>query len=311
MRRVIAEKGLDQLANAQLGMLEITLAELIVTEVDLDADFDESLPLLRSWTPIHPNSPSQKESMALGILSQMLGKILKDKGEFPESAAELTHYLDAYAVPGSQNQGWATGDYAQVLMEMGQVDQAEETLLALLRKRPSYSDPEEKAKDRRSDIMFIDIQYGECLHLRRRFQEAEEKLLELRVKFQRFGELWDFEKTRVFFILSALARTAEGEKQFSKALLYWQEALNYAITSMNRGHQVGKWERDTFLVSVVIYSLADCYYELGNLEQARALRKEAEETQRVHQRMCWMMGLGTYWLAELKRRMSERGELSE
>jgi hypothetical protein len=39
-----------------------------------------------------------------------------------------------------------------------------------------------------------------------------------------------------------------------------------------------------FLVRIVICLMADSYYGLGVLDQARALRKEAEATQRLHQK---------------------------
>lgn len=211
-----------------------------------------------------------------------------------------------YVVIGSQNEGWGVGDYAQVLMGMGRIDDAEEALHALINKRSTNMTDDEKRRDRRSDIMFIDIQWGECMYLRGRYAEAKQVCLQLIAKFDGFGDLWHFEKTRYFSILCALARIAQATKEYGKALGFWEQALSYATDTMDTGFRKDKWCRSAFLVSVVIYSLADCLYQLGDLQKAITLRREAEETLNSHQKACWMLGLGTYWLQEVKDRMNAR-----
>ena len=52
-------------------------------------------------------------------VEQLRGKLLKDKGDFSEFAAGLRHYLDTIIISDPQNEGWATGDCGQVLMEKG------------------------------------------------------------------------------------------------------------------------------------------------------------------------------------------------
>ena len=308
MKAVIEVEGLDQPTNAQLGLLEITLAELLTTEVTLDTDLQPSLNLLRQWKPLHPTSPSQKERTTLGVLSQTLGQVYEDKGDWFASAEELKRYLKDYVVTGSQNEGWAVGDYAQVLMEMGRMDDAESALYALISKRSTTNmADDEKNRDRRSDIMFIDIQWAECTYLRGRYPEAENLCTQLLAKFDSFGgDLWHFEKTRYFSILCALARIAQATKDYGKAFGFWEQALRYATDNMDTGFRRGKWCRNAFLVSVVIYSQADCLYGLGDLRRARTLREEVERTLNAQRRACRMLGLGTYWLEEVRGWMDAR-----
>ena len=47
---------LNELTNSQIGVIQVTLAELLVTEVSVDENFEESLALLRGWSPLTPGS---------------------------------------------------------------------------------------------------------------------------------------------------------------------------------------------------------------------------------------------------------------
>jgi tetratricopeptide (TPR) repeat protein len=197
---------LDELTNAEIGVMQIILAEYFVTEVSADGDFEESLSLLHSWKPLNSEQPSRKEKNTLGILTQKLGKVYKDRGDWKEAENELRRFLELYAAKGQAHEGWAAGDLAHVLMEMGNQDDAKLILKRYLAPRQSVLGAGERAKDRRSDTTYLEMQLGECFLLQGRITEAEEMMEDLIQRFRSFGTLFHFEKFRVFFILSGLAR---------------------------------------------------------------------------------------------------------
>jgi tetratricopeptide (TPR) repeat protein len=293
---------LNELTNAQIGVVEITLAEFLVTEVSIDDNFEESLGLLRGWSPLNPDAPSVKEGITLGIRTRTLGKVFKDHGDWKESGIELKEYLDTYAIKGSQSEGWAAGDLAHVFMEMSRFREAEPVLLECLKPRQSFQTPKERVRDRRSDTMYLEMQLGECLLLQGRYVEAEEKLQELLARFRSFGSLWHFEKFRVFFILTALARLRHLTDRFDLALKYWEEALEYSVTELDIENQKDNWGRNTFFPSIVLLSISDCHSELGNMKYALELQREANETLENCAPRRWVLGLGSYWLTWLKKR---------
>ena len=59
--------------------------------------------------------------------------------------------------------------------------------------------------------------------------------------FRSFGVLGHFEKFRVFFILTTLARLRHLTNKIDAALAYWRQALEYSITELDKGNQKGKW----------------------------------------------------------------------
>jgi hypothetical protein len=99
--------------------------------------------------------PRRSRAVAKAAGRRSESDIRKDKGDFSKSAAGLRHYSDTIIISGPRNEGWATGDYAQVLMEMEQIDHVERKFLALLKERPTYFSPDEKNRDRGNNDIFI------------------------------------------------------------------------------------------------------------------------------------------------------------
>jgi tetratricopeptide (TPR) repeat protein len=298
-----------KLTNAQIGAIEITLAEFLVTEVSVNDDFEESLELLQKWSPLDPNAPSAKEWDTLGKRSRILGKVFKDRGDWIKSEIELKKYLDTYTVKGSQSEGWAAGDLAHVLMETSRSSEAEHILRECLESRRGLQTPKERFRDRRSDTIFLEMQLGECLLLEERYPESEKLLQELLMVFKHFrssGTLWHFEKFRVFFILTALARLHHLTNYFVEALKYWEQALDYSVTELDIGYQKGNWGRNTFFASIVLLSISDCHSELGNKKYALELQREADVALDECAPRRWVLGLGSYWLKWLREKIGEK-----
>jgi tetratricopeptide (TPR) repeat protein len=307
----------DERTNAQIGMIQVVLAEMLVTEPDLDADFQKSLDIYHGWKYIDPDHPSTREHMTKGVISQTCGQTYKDKGDWQASADELSSYLSDFAVSGSQNEGWAAGDLGQVLMEMGRLDEADVVLEEHLQKRVRHLTPRERERDRRSDTMFLEINAAELLLLQGRIPDAERAYRELQSRFERFAsrsELPHFEKTRVFFILCGLARCAQLSRDYYVSVKRWEEVLSYASSEMNVGFQKGKWGRDSYYTGVILLSMANCWYgmtEHDHEKDAEEARWEGEEILRKHARKCWMLGLGSYWPEEMQRQLRERDGRAE
>ncbi|KIM97100.1 hypothetical protein OIDMADRAFT_32133 [Oidiodendron maius Zn] len=297
---------LDELTNAQFGVIEGTIAELLVIEVSVAENFEESRALLQGWSALNPAAPSSKEAITLGIRSRIRGKLSKDHGDWVVGEGQLKEFLDIFAVRGSQTEGWAAGDLAHVLMEMKHEKEAEKVLVKYLQPRRESQTHKERMRDRRSDTIYLEMLLGECLLLQNRYKEAEDTLQDVLQHLQNFESLWHFEKFRILFTLSALARLRHQADQFSSALEYWGKVLDYCLKELDTYKQKGKWGRDTLIPRIVLLSMADCYFELGNQEHALVLQQEALESIHSCAEQRWILGLGTYWLDWIKMKINQR-----
>jgi tetratricopeptide (TPR) repeat protein len=161
----------------------------------------------------------------------------------------------------------------------------------------------DKGKDRRNDTMYLEMQLGECYLLRGRTTEAEEIMQELHQRFRGFNALYHLEKFRVVFILAALARLRHLNNQFDSALEYWKQTLERRVTELNSGMQNGEWARNTFFPSIVLLSMADCHFKMGNLEKGIEFRREADAGLGKSGPRPWVLDLGTYWLAYVRKQL--------
>jgi tetratricopeptide (TPR) repeat protein len=276
------------------------MADMLVTEGGLDANYERTMAILKDWQPLKPESPSQRERIIAGIRTQTRGKVLKDKGDWESAAKELQDYIDNYAISGSESEGWATGDLAHVLRELGQVQKAEDVLIPQLKKRQASLPESDMASVRKDDMVFLEIQSAECMILREEYDEAEKKLRELKDRFERFSTLNYTERIRFFFILHALARCAQGKMLFKTALDLWAETVEYATAKLDNGVSTGKWGRNSYFIAVALLSMSVCHYELGANEEGKKLGDEAKEALAKTSKMLWWVCLGTAWPNKMK-----------
>jgi tetratricopeptide (TPR) repeat protein len=298
---------LNEVTNAEICVIITRLAEWLYTEVSTATDFNESLVLLRSWSPLNPDHPSIKERFADGIRSRILGKLFKDHGDWKESELQFNIYFSKFVVHNSPEEGWAAGDLAHCLMEMSREKDAEKVLVKYLTPRHTIGIIKDHARDRRSDTMYLEMLLGECLLLQKHYEEAEKRLQELLSRFNTFDSLLYFEKYRYFFILTALARRYHMTQHFSLALEYWNQALKYCFEDLDAESQKGKWGLDALFPNIVRLSISDCYFELGYEEQSLQLQQEAHKTINKCDPTPWVLGLGTYWLRWIDSKVAARG----
>lgn len=296
---------LSESTNAQLGVIQVFMAERLVTEVSSDADFEDSLQIIKEWQPLNPVNPSNRENITLGIQSRALAKLHKDHGSLDEGRRELRRYLSLYAVNNRPEEGWAAGDLAHILLELGQPGEAELVIRQYLNPRQACLTTEQRRGNRRTDTMYLEMVLCEAFLLQGRTEECEESLQDLLSRFRSFSVLWYFEQFRLFAVQATLARLRHINGRYSEALVYWQDALDTCLEHLNVGHQEGNWGRQTFFPSIVLFSMAHCWYELGEREKADALRIETETVLQVTACRPWVLALGTYWLAWVRDRMEK------
>lgn len=299
---------IDELSNAEIGIIQSTLAELLVTEVCSDSDrFAESKTLLQSWSPRNPDAPSRKEKFVLGERSRILGKILKDHGEWAKSQARFKEYLDKYALKGTQPEGWSAGDLAHTLMEQGHPKEAEKTLRRYLLPRQGFQTPGIRVRDRRSDTVYLEMLLGESLWLQGENKESQELMQELLNYFLSLDdELWHFEKFRVAFVMTVLARIHHLKGEYRQAVACWTRVIDYCESKMDVNEQRGKWDRNSFMPLIAELSLSDCYFELREEDIGMRYQTHSLGLLKNANTQRWILGLGTYWLKTLMIKARKR-----
>jgi tetratricopeptide (TPR) repeat protein len=293
------EITIDELTNAEIGIIHSTLAELLVTEVGSDSErFVRSKALLRSWSPLKTSAPSRKETFAQGAQARILGKVLE---------TQFKVYLDKYATKGTQPEGWSAGDLAHTLMEQGRAAEAEDILRKYLKPRQAEQTPEMKARDRRSDTMYLEMLLGESLMLQGKYEESERLMQQLLKHFLDFGdELWHFERFRVAFVMTVLARIHHLKGDYYLAIMYWNKMIDYCENKIDVDEQKGKWDRRSFMPLIAELSLSDCYFELGSEEIGLRRQEHSVVLLENTDGQSWILGLGTYWMELLMMKMRKR-----
>ncbi len=99
-------------------------------------------------------SASALEHYVFGLGVRMRGKLAKDFGQFADAFRELGLYCEQYAQRGSREEGWAIGDWAELVLELEGGDGAASGGHELLRDLWSLveeTEEEEKYKEEVSD----------------------------------------------------------------------------------------------------------------------------------------------------------------
>ncbi|KAH0541379.1 hypothetical protein FGG08_004143 [Glutinoglossum americanum] len=301
----------EPLLNAELGHVIITLVKSLVTEADAGGAevYREGHRLLDLCRAVNTNCPSRAERAMLSSRNRIQGRVFRDQGNWEDSARCFQTYCTHNLHPGSSHAGWALADWAHVLMELGRNREAEKVIEELLRERLlGESQAGDMPTRRASDTILLQINFAEA-RLRQGFlEESEDQFKEVLEKMLSLGPLEHCEKTKVFFLYCGLARVAHLTCRWVTAKARWDTAFSYGLT-LKRGSKHESWGRTYFYQRVVLYSIADVHYELGEVEEAVSLRQEVEisGTLDAENRMHWMLGLGTYWLDSIEERMKKRG----
>lgn len=287
--------------NAEVGYVLIKHAELLVTERASQEAFLESGRLLGLCRPVSDNSPSLAERVMLSERDRILAKGYKDLGLWKVAAKFFQDYCTDCLFPGTPQEGWATADWAQVLLEDGMTDEAEKVIEGPLNARLSkHFATFSRVATRGNDTILLQINLAEVRLRQGNYSDAEAKFNDCLNHMSNLDRLEHPEKTRVFSIYCGLARISHLSNDWATTKLRWEKALKYGLASL--------WDRTHFYIAVVLYSLADVQYELGNLEEGASQRHEVESSGALlmQNRVYWMLGIGTYWFREMEEKMELR-----
>jgi hypothetical protein len=74
--------------------------------------------VIGTWKPVDHENPSALEKHVLSLRLRTTGKQWKDYGHFKESYYSLKEYCEKHAIRSSQEEAWAFGDLAHVVVEL-------------------------------------------------------------------------------------------------------------------------------------------------------------------------------------------------
>ncbi|KAK2861439.1 hypothetical protein FQN49_004195 [Arthroderma sp. PD_2] len=333
--------GLTNNVNAQAGFLRNLSVEYLVREEHLsDREvWEKRAEYIEAWKPLDRYNPSDLERYAQGMGVRMRGKLAKDFGQFKEAYYSLKLFIEQYAKRGSREEGWAIGDFGQVVLELEGVEEKCDALIDLTTNgincggehltpepnaRPceivSYicsqaiesrmftrgnSSQHDKENVCESDTMFLEINQAVSIlcegRIRpERYTEAERKLLGLKERFEKMRTTGTLWHDDQIRHFSVLAYLA----QISHLKQDLKEAQSRWIETIDYGQSsVKEWKGHHYYIEVAKYSLGDVQLRAGG--ETDVIIPELYET--IHRLnaeiMSWMLGLGTFWLDHVRKAM--------
>lgn len=198
-----------------------------------------------------------------------------------------------------------------MLMELGRADEAERVLTGPLQARlaDDFTGLSKQAT-RANDTILLQLNFAEARLRQGDLNDAATRYQQSLDQMLAFQYLEHPEKTRVFFAHCGLVRIYHLRRDWVAAKAQWETALQYGLT-IQPGIHANCWDRKHFYPAVVILSLADICYEMGDGAAGDALWDEVGVSGVLapEKRMKWMLGIGTYWFQEMERKMQERGKM--
>lgn len=331
-------QGLSERDNAQIGVLRHLSVEYRSREKDLsDSEvWAKRAAYIDKWQPRDPEHPSQLEKYVMGMGVRMRGKIAKDFGLFKEAYYSLKLFIEKYAQRGSREEGWAIGDFGQVVLELEDTDEAPEILRNFMTNGTNFGESltfsstaalceivsficsraveyrmferghltqQDRENTRESDTVFLEITHAASVLRTGRihpesYKDAEQKLQSLRKRFEKVRASGISWHDDQIREFSVLAYFA----QISHLQHDWKEAQSRWKQTIDYGQSVVKeWGGDNFYIEVAKYSLADVQLNAGG--EVNTIISELGDTIRRldKERETWMLGVGTYWLDYVKQ----------
>ena len=330
--------------NAEVGILRALTVEYHLPEPSLvpRERWEKRADYIGAWKPLNPENPSTLERYVLGLGVRMRGKLAKDFGQFKEAYFDLKEFCEVYADRGSREEGWAIGDFAQLVLELEDTADGPAVFADLAKNgtnfgekvplaegmRPcdlisyvlsravdsrmferGYLTPEARCNARESDTMWLEMIHAMTLvhqgkHAPERYASAEKELLGLSDRFWRIEavESWYDEQIRHFAILCNLAQVSHMRHDWKEAQDRWRAAIEYGKS------KVADWKGENYYIEVAKYSLADAECSGGMDGRGIIPALEGTVTAVNGKRVKWMLGMGTFWLDYVHERMVPRIE---
>lgn len=271
---------INEYANAVQGSLVIDFVENLIRDGELARARLE----LQEWRPLHPQAPSTMEKTISRRCDLILGRILKDQGNFSEAVSYLENIYNAFSPEDHLiSSGW------QMLLISVLSDLYCETGRA--------KDSEMILKDQ-LDIFYarrwsntstgntLKIALTESFIRRGMFTKAEELLSDLSSTYAKIPDPGLLANTNHFRVWAGLARVSHLQNQWGAALTRWETALKLVEES--------GWTKG-FNHGIVLYSIAQILARTEGVNKSREMFEKARKSLEVEERKYWSPGLGSYW----------------
>lgn len=330
--------------NAEVGILRALTVEYRLPEANLTPAqrWNKRAEYIDEWKPLDPENPSTLERHVLGLGVRMRGKLAKDFGQFKEAYYDLKKYCELYADRGSREEGWAIGDFGQLVLELEATDDGPEIAADLAKHgtnfgekapmaegtRPcdlvayvlsravdsrmferGYLTPEARLAAREGDTMWLELMHamtlvhqGHSHAAPERHAAAERELLDLSERFRRIEAVESWYDDQIRHFAVKC-----GLAQVAHSRHDWAEAQGRWAEAVRYGREaVREWRGENYYVEVARYSLADAQCSAGADPRlvVPALKSTIECVN--GERVEWMLGMGTFWLDFVHGRMVPR-----
>ncbi|KAM5439316.1 hypothetical protein MferCBS31731_004738 [Microsporum ferrugineum] len=324
--------------NAQAGFLRHLSVEYLIREEHLSVReiWEKRAKYIETWKPLDQYNPSELERYAQGMGVRMRGKLAKDFGQFKDAYYSLKLFIEQYAKHGSREEGWAIGDFGQVVLELEGTGENFDTLLDLTTNgikcgddqftpRPNArpceiisrvytqaiesrmlsrgnSSQQDRENICESDTMFLEINRAvsilrEGIIHPERYKDAEQELLGLKVRFENMQAMGTLWHDDQTRHFSVLAYLA----QISHLQQDWEKAQSRWVETIDYGQlSVKEWKGDHYYIEVAKYSLADVQLRAGGDQNAIIPKLDGTTRRLDAEKVTWNLGLGTFWLDHVR-----------
>ncbi|KAM0334471.1 hypothetical protein ACHAQA_001499 [Verticillium albo-atrum] len=331
--------------NAEVGILRALTIEYRPAESELTdrQRWERRAEFINNWQPLDAENPSTLERSVVGLGVRMRGKLAKDFGQFLDAYFDLKKYCELYAERGSREEGWALGDFGQLVMELEDTEDGpaveadlaahgtnfgSEAVALSERARPcdltayvlsravdarmferGYLTPEARTNARESDTMWLEMIHAMTVaHQGRReperFNDAETLLLGLSERFRRVEAVESWYDEQIrHFSVKCCLAQVAHWRED------WEEAQRrWADVVAYGSDSVVDWKGGHFYIDVARLSLGDAQCS-GGLDPREVVPALASSVEAVSEnRVAWMLGMGTFWLDFVMARLNPRIE---
>ncbi|KAF2121628.1 hypothetical protein BDV96DRAFT_641014 [Lophiotrema nucula] len=269
----------DARFNSQRGELILSFAETKFREGDAKSAREE----LEAWQPLQPFAPTSMEKLVLHSREILLGRIYKDEGNFLGALIIFQKKLRETGLVANQSAGWQLlmlNNLSDTYCELGRPLEAEMVLNKQL-KLVYEKGWEELSTGRRLRLSLIEtwLRRGD-------FKQATRGLEALLPAYEAIDHLNDIQRIGQIRVWTSFARIAHLEKRWTSAAEYWNQALG-VIESTG-------WT-DSLIHAVVLLSLAQASFNLGQHDSSQDFADLAEKGLATIPKRHFIVGLASYW----------------
>jgi hypothetical protein len=329
--------------NAGILKLHIRVIDFMTNPgLDVVDQWLKRAAVIDAWRPLDPESPSTLENHVHGLRLRTRGKQGKDFGHFKESYYALKEYCDKHAIRGSQEEAWAFGDLAHVVVELEESESRDEITEDLAANGIDFGEKQHlapgvplcqfmatqltRAIERRQseaghvtteprrqaapgDTVWMEIVRAKMLlhaarHDQAQFPAAEALLDGLAARYAEMqgAGTWTDDCVRHWMVMTCRAQAAHLQERWDEARARWARCLAFAA------EHIPQWTGEHLYPRVARYSLVDAEMGAGvetrEIGDLKRISEEAIGAAKTYE----IIGLATFWLEFVHKRVAARLE---